>query len=80
MSNRLINKDIIKEIDFKDKDSRISFDDMLILLAISIENGLIRCGARAGIDYKHTDLFNMATNITKDKELLSLVNDLIKRK
>lgn len=80
MNKRLIKKDIMETIDFKDIDSRISFDDMLILIAVSVENGLIRCGARAGFDYKYTDLFNMATNITKDKELLSLVNDLVKNK
>lgn len=80
MSKRLINKSTIKNINFKDIDERISFDDMLILFAISIENGLIRCGARAEIDYNYIDLFNMATNIAKDKELLTVVNDLIKRK
>ncbi|MBD2805248.1 hypothetical protein ID855_11205 [Xenorhabdus sp. ZM] len=79
MRKRLINKEIKKSIDFNEKDERISFDDMLLLLAMSIENGLIRCGARPEIDYNYVDLFNMATNITKDKELLSIVNDLIKR-
>ncbi|KKH92890.1 hypothetical protein EO95_09435 [Methanosarcina sp. 1.H.T.1A.1] len=47
--------------------------DYLTMVACDIEDALLQCGAKPGIDYNYLDLFKMAVEYSKSAPLYKLV-------